>query len=65
MRSLCTIGANGELNVIIGGVYDPDTGTVVFRTNHFSMYSVGYNKIEFTDVPAWAEEYVAFWPHAV
>ena len=54
------IGANGELNVITGGVYDPDTGTIVFRTNHFSMYGVGYNKIEFTDVPAWAEEYVTF-----
>lgn len=57
---VCFIGEDGEMSIITGGIYDPDTGTVVFRTGHLSLYGVGYNKVEFTDVPAWAEGYVTF-----
>lgn len=39
----------GELE-LVNGVYNPETGTVDFSTNHFSIYLVGYNKVEFEDV---------------
>lgn len=42
--------------------YDPATGSVVFVTNHFSRYAVGYNKVMFTDVAetAWYAAAVDF-----
>jgi hypothetical protein len=30
--------------------YDKATGRVYFTTDHFSMYTVGYNDIDFNDV---------------
>lgn len=54
------IDSKGNMNVVVNGVYDPETRTVTFTTGHFSMYAVGYNKKAFPDVPAWAEEYVTF-----
>mgnify|MGYP001501834532 CR=1 FL=1 len=43
-------------------VYDPETGTVRFTTNHFSKYAVGYNKVSFKDVAkdAWYSKAVSF-----
>lgn len=32
------------------GKYNAQTGTVDFKTTHFSKYAVGYNKINFGDV---------------
>jgi len=54
------IDSKGNMDVVVNGVYDPETRTVTFTTGHFSMYAVGYNKKAFSDVPAWAEEYVTF-----
>lgn len=45
------INADGELEVISNCLYDPVTGTVKFKTDHFSRYAVGYNKVSFADVP--------------
>jgi len=44
------------------GRYDPETGTVTFKTTHFSLYAVGYNEAAFRDVPqnAWYHDAVAF-----
>ncbi|MDQ8739176.1 S-layer homology domain-containing protein [Paenibacillus sp. LHD-38] len=42
--------------------YNAAAGTVDFVTAHFSQYIVGYNKVNFTDVPdtAWYEDAVGF-----
>lgn len=39
----------GRLLVLPGSSYDPVTGQLSFRTNHFSLYAVGYNKLAFAD----------------
>lgn len=56
------INAEGELEIVKNCVYDPETGTIRFATNHFSMYAVGYNKVDFKDVPvtAWYGNAVTF-----
>ncbi|WP_166742696.1 S-layer homology domain-containing protein, partial [Paenibacillus castaneae] len=54
------INSNAKLEVIKDCIYDPITGTVTFKTNHFSRYSVGYNKINFSDVSGWYQDYVTF-----
>ncbi|REK71648.1 S-layer homology domain-containing protein [Paenibacillus paeoniae] len=43
----------GELHTI-RGQYSAATGTVDFKTTHFSQYIIGYNKVSFSDVPAGA-----------
>ncbi len=55
-----SIGADGKASIISGGIYDPQTKSVTFKTSHFSVYAIGYNKKEFTDVPGWAADYVSF-----
>lgn len=54
------INAQGELETVRNSRYDAAAGTIIFRTNHFSQYAVGYNKIEFTDVSGWYSDYVSF-----
>ncbi|WHH60956.1 S-layer homology domain-containing protein [Petroclostridium sp. X23] len=56
------INDNGELEIVTNSTYNPQTGMVTFKTNHFSQYAVGYNKITFHDVPesAWYAEAVSF-----
>jgi hypothetical protein len=56
------INAEGELEIVSNCVYDPETGTVSFKTNHFSTYAVGYNKVSFSDVAAnaWYSKAVGF-----
>ncbi len=44
------IDAKGEAEAVAGCWYDPATGRVIFETDHFSTYAVGYNKISFRDV---------------
>ncbi|MBP1926917.1 putative repeat protein (TIGR02543 family) [Sedimentibacter acidaminivorans] len=40
---------SGELEQVQGS-YNPDTGNIVFKTDHFSKYLVGYNLVIFEDV---------------
>ena len=47
------ISNQGELVSIPNCVYDPVSGTVSFKTSHFSTYAVGYNKMNFSDVSGW------------
>ncbi|MEA4895416.1 MAG: S-layer homology domain-containing protein [Oscillospiraceae bacterium] len=56
------INSNGELETVMNGHYDASTSTVVFTTNHFSTYAVGYNKVSFSDVSttAWYNDAVTF-----
>lgn len=43
-------------------LYDPETGRVIFRTDSFSQYGVGYHPVNFTDVAedAWFGNAVGF-----
>lgn len=56
------VDSKGELSVITNGRYDEKAGKVIFTTNHFSKYAVGYNKVAFKDVDenAWYEKAVTF-----
>ena len=53
------INDKGELETIRDCYYDSATGKVRFRTNHFSKYTIGYNKIVFKDVEEGAPYYHA------
>lgn len=44
------IDGSGNIVTIPNGYYDGSTGTVTFRTTHFSDYAVAYNKVDFKDV---------------
>lgn len=59
---LSYINADGNLEIVTNGRYDTATGTVVFTTDHFSQYAVGYNKVSFRDVKerAWYADAVSF-----
>ncbi|RAU92460.1 YDG domain-containing protein [Paenibacillus sp. YN15] len=48
--------------VVAESRYIPGTGTVRFRTSHFTVYGVGYNPVNFTDVAeqAWYGKAVGF-----
>jgi hypothetical protein len=56
------INDQGELETVTNGRYDAATGKVIFSTSHFSRYAVGYNKVQFKDVPsgAWYYDAVSF-----
>ena len=56
------INDQGDLEIVRNCVYDPSTGTISFRTDHFSKYMVGYNKVAFNDVAAnsWYYDAVTF-----
>ncbi|UQZ35978.1 hypothetical protein C2I18_22060 [Paenibacillus sp. PK3_47] len=43
------VTAEGGLVVLPGSSYNTATGQLSFRTGHFSIYAVGYNKPAFTD----------------
>lgn len=46
----------------VRGAYNPETGTVNFKTTHFSKFAVAYNKVDFADVStdAWYHKAVTF-----
>ncbi len=44
------INAVGLPEIVSDCSYDPENGTVVFHTDHFSEYVIGYNKVSFSDV---------------
>lgn len=56
------IDGSGRVVTIPNGRYDPQSGRVTFRTNHFSDYTVVYNPVCFNDVfpNAWYEKAVSF-----
>lgn len=56
------IDASGKAVSVPNGHYDSDSGTVTFKTTHFSYYAVGYNKTSFKDVAdnAWYSKAVDF-----
>lgn len=56
------INAEGKLEMVANCAYDPATGRITFKTNHFSKYTVGYNKVSFNDVDekAWYGSAVDF-----
>ena len=56
------INAEGQPEMVSNCIYDPATGMVNFKTDHFSQYVVGYNKVSFKDVAAdaWYKEAVGF-----
>ncbi|HEX2926214.1 MAG TPA: S-layer homology domain-containing protein, partial [Ruminiclostridium sp.] len=56
------INAEGKLELVNNCVYDPSIGAITFKTNHFSLYTVGYNKVIFKDVTAnaWYGKAVGF-----
>ncbi len=55
------LGDDGTLKTVRGS-YSAETGTVVFKTGHFSNFVIGYNPIEFNDVVkgAWYEKAAVF-----
>lgn len=57
-----SINAEGLPEIISDCSYDAESGMVVFRTNHFSKYAIGYNKVSFSDVQqnAWYAKAVEF-----
>lgn len=56
------LNADGKPEIVKNGKYNPETGMVTFRTDHFSLYAVGYNEINFNDVSsdAWYKNAVVF-----
>ena len=56
------IDGDGNLNCVKNGHYDSKTGTVTFKTTHFSLYAVGYNGVSFSDVSgsAWYADSVDY-----
>jgi len=54
------INAGGELETVKDCYYDAESGKVVFKTNHFSAYAVGYKEVNFSDVSGWYKGYVNY-----
>lgn len=53
------IDGSGKAVSVPSGHYDPATGTVTFKTTHFSDYAVAYHPVSFTDISAGAWYYDA------
>ena len=56
------IDGSGSAVCVPNGHYDASTGTVTFKTTHFSQYAVGYNHVSFSDVTdgAWYKDFVNY-----
>lgn len=57
------VDGNGKLNRIADSTYDANSGSVIFSTNHFSVYGVGYTapSAKFTDIEKhWAKESIDY-----
>lgn len=57
------VNGNGKLNRIADSAYDTNSGSVIFSTNHFSVYGVGYTapSAKFTDIGShWAKESIDY-----
>ena len=55
-----SINSDGGFEIIKDCIYNKATKNVTFKTNSLSMYAVGYNKIDFSDVSGWYVESVNF-----
>lgn len=56
------INVEGKLEIVKNCVYNKGKGVITFKTNHFSKFAVGYNKLNFKDVAqaAWYNNAVTF-----
>ena len=57
------VDSNGKVEWLTKSNYDPDLGTVVFETGHFSIYGIGYKNSApaFTDIKNhWAADNIIF-----
>lgn len=55
------INAQGIPQAVKASSCDKDSGTVVFKTNHFSKYAIGYNEVVFTDtINNWANNSINY-----
>ena len=56
------LNAQGQLEMVSDCSYDAGTETIVFHTDHFSEYAIGYNKVSFSDVQqdAWYANAVGY-----
>lgn len=56
------IDSQGHPEIVSNCVYNKETEMISFKTNYFSKYAVGYNKISFKDVAdeAWYSKAVSF-----
>ena len=55
-----SINEDGKLEMVKDCVYDAKTDRIIFKTNHFSQYAVGNNKVVFHDVTGWYKDSVAY-----
>lgn len=57
------VDGNGNAIRISGSTYDANSGGIIFDSNHFSMYGVGYTapSAKFTDISThWAKESIDY-----
>lgn len=55
------INDSGKLEMVRDCVYDAKTKTMTFVTSHFSKYTIGYKKLDFSDVSNhWAKDYITY-----
>jgi hypothetical protein len=54
------INNEGTGKPIKASMYNPGTGQILFRTNSIGRFSIGYNKVDFSDELGWAEKYITF-----
>lgn len=55
------INDSGKLEMIKGCKYDTTKKSIVFTTDHFSKYAIGYNAVSFTDTKGhWSEVNINF-----
>jgi hypothetical protein len=57
------VDGNGKVNRIPGSAYDANSRRIIFTTNHFSVYGVGYTapSAKFTDIAAhWGKEAIDY-----
>ncbi|MEV5025658.1 S-layer homology domain-containing protein [Paenibacillus sp. LPE1-1-1.1] len=52
------VDEQNKLHLVKNGVYQPSTGKVVFKPNHFSKYAVSHVNTSFTDIArvSWAKD---------
>lgn len=55
------IDKDGKPNLINNCNYDEKTKSIVFKTNHFSVFAVGYKMSQFNDTKEhWSKDYVTY-----
>lgn len=54
------ISDSGVPTVVRNGFYDAATGKMSFGVKHFSLYGIGVNPVNFSDVSGWSKEYITY-----